>query len=80
MLTVKFMKYGPAEAEKPSYTAEISVVSAHRVHAEFKGLGTEVTVEQLSGQCDVVLVGQGDCQWNAAYVMNEAGKTVETIR
>jgi hypothetical protein len=85
MLTVKFLKY---QVSKPSggpccmehvvvHSAKIVCVELTDVHGR-----SVVTLEKDSGQESFTIgdVARTDVMFNVAYVMNDAGKTVETIR
>lgn len=78
MLTVKFMKYTSPEK---SAVEQILVVSAKSVAIEYeRELRTIVKTEAPQGEWIEVSVGEDGCAWHRAYVMNELGRTVETIR
>lgn len=90
MLTVKFLKYayncnlsGPPS---PGATTHIAVHPAKAVHVELTDVHgrSVVGVEHpTTGEVErftVSGVDRDDVAFNVAYVMNDAGKTVETIR
>jgi len=82
MLTVKFYKYGPEAPAKPSYTEAISVREAKAVHVTYKeNLCAVIQCGDAPGETTEVTVGMDQsCSYNVAYIMNEDGKTIETIR
>lgn len=85
MLTVKFMKYGPQDpANAPTYTESEVIHSAKVVYIEFdKHQRTVLKLENPQGEQESFTVGEtgrNDVMFNTVYVMNEAGRTVETIR
>jgi len=78
MLTVKFLKYGP-EKGKPSYTESICIRTAESVTAVYAP--NLKTIVKLGDSADAIQVTVGEgCEYSVAYVTNEAGRTVETIR
>ena len=81
MLTVKFLKYGPEAADRPTYTDAICVRTAKSVHVRYEAdLRAVVQLGDAPGETFELTVGAKECAYSVAYVMNEAGKTVETIR
>jgi hypothetical protein len=85
MLTVKFLKYGRDKnsLDKPSYTKSSMIRETKEVHIVLEGFFpcTSLTLINPAGEELAYLVGPGDdTEWSVAYVMNESGKTVETIR
>lgn len=88
MLTVKFMKYEKQYVvEKcafvPVLTEHVAIYSAPSVHLSFEKDGRQkvqlgdapaLTVEFTVGE------QRKDTQYDVAYVMNENGKTIDTIR
>ena len=85
MLTVKFLKYGPADTDQPSYTESVVLRPADVVFVECSDVhGRQVVGVQhpKTGEIDRYTIGtnRSDVMFNVAYVMNDAGKTVETIR
>lgn len=81
MLTVKFMKYGPGIEEHPTYTEAVCVRECKAVHVTY-GSELRATVQcgDAPGDTFEVTVGAKESAYNVAYIMNEAGRTVETIR
>lgn len=94
MLTLKLMKYekptysggtGMPTTRDPVCTEAVVIHSTRAVYISFekKTSRTLVTMDGISGDQHVFTLGDAerdDVMFNAAYVMNEAGKTVETIR
>lgn len=82
MLTVKLLKFGPGEDLEPSYTEAISVHECKAVHTRFETGGRCVLqLGNAPGETMEVTIGRrSDCSYSVAYVMNEAGRTIETIR
>lgn len=81
MLTVKFMKYGPSGDGNPTYTEGVCVREAKAVHIRHEAdLRTVVQLGDAPGETFEVTVGESECMYSVAYVMNEAGRTIETIR
>lgn len=83
MLTVKFMTYnGPRR--RPTSTSECVLKCADEVYISFDKHGrTVVRIHTPKGVMDDYTVGspeRNDVMFHACYVMNDAGKTVETIR
>lgn len=80
MLTIKLMKYGPEGrgAETPgTYVQSIAMHSAKDVYLNYEKGGQAV----LSWDEASITVGnEGHCTFDVAYIMNESGKTVDTIR
>lgn len=69
----------------PGYTESVDVRPAKRVFVELndKHGRQVVSVIDPSGDLDQFTVGDAerdDVMFNCVYIMNEAGKTVETIR
>jgi hypothetical protein len=95
MLTVKLMKFskptysgstdGPTTRD-PGYTETIVVHPAEAVFVECSDKhGRQVVGVQSpkSGEIERFTIGDAerdDVMFNVAYVMNEAGRTVETVR
>lgn len=83
MLTVKFVKYGPGVADQaPAPLEAISIRQAASVHLRFEKDGRQVLqCGDAPGETWEATVGlRNDCRYTLAYIMNEAGKTVDTIR
>ena len=82
MLTVKFMKYGSCSDEQPSHTEGICVRECNAVHVRYEERRSRAVVQcgDAPGDTFEVTVGEDEAAYNVAYVMNEAGRTVETIR
>ena len=88
MLTVKFVKYlkqydRASDSQVPCATEHVVIYSAPSVHLSFEKDGRQVV--QLGDAPEITVeftVGSDrpDVQYHAAYVMNENGKTVDTIR
>lgn len=82
MLTVKFMKYGPSSTDQPTHTEGVCVREGASVHIRYEADGRAVLqIGDAPGDTFEATVGdRTDCQYHVAYVMNEAGRTVETLR
>lgn len=81
MLTVKFMKYNRNETDVPNSVAAICVREAEAVHLIIGADGRQVVqCGDAPGMTFEATVGEGVCAYHVAYIMNEAGRTVETIR
>lgn len=85
MLTVKLMNYGPKEPGlPPTLTQGVVIRPAKVIYISFdKHMRTELKFETPEGDMETVTIGeQGreDVMFNTAYIMNDAGRTVETIR
>lgn len=84
MLTIKFLKYGELDKDsgKPTYTESVFVRSATDVKIVYeKDNNPNVILSDIHGLKDEYKLGRAiDCYYEVAYIMNEAGKTVETIR
>jgi hypothetical protein len=80
MLTVKFMKYGP-ENGTPSYTDSICIRTAESVHVKLEEDRSSTVTLDSGGETIKITVGRwAACEYNVAYVTNETGRTVETIK
>lgn len=85
MFTVKFLRYDTIEG-RPTHTERACVRMAKAVHARFTSKidnGSGHTIVQLGDAPDETMeltVGGRDGEYSVAYVMNEAGRTMETIR
>lgn len=86
MLTVKFMKYAPSDG-KPAATEGICILEGEAVHVRYEKSGRcVVQLGNAPGPTFEATVGEYDrtidapCMYSVAYIMNEAGRTVETIR
>lgn len=81
MLTVKFVKYLD-QGDGPVATEAICLRQASAVHVTVDKDGRQsVQCGEAPGETFEHTVGGGEhCVYNVAYVMNDAGKTVETIR
>lgn len=83
MLTVKFVKYDRTAPQKgPASVQAINVRQAAAVHLVIEKDGRQaVQCGDAPGETYAATVGPGaDCAYDVAYVMNDAGRTVETIR
>lgn len=83
MLTVKFMKYGAHSTDRPMATEGICVRTGKSVHVRYEAdFRAVVQVGDAPGETFEATVGENrtDCLYSVAYVMNESGRTVETIR
>jgi hypothetical protein len=86
MFTVKLMKYDYASSldgvPSPASTTGISVREANAVHLRIEKDGRQVLqLGDAPGDTMEVTIGsREDCAYNLAYIMNAAGKTVETVR
>jgi hypothetical protein len=81
MLTVKLMKYVPSDG-KPSFTEGVTVRECKAAHVRYEAdLRCVLQLGDAPGETMEVTVGdRPDCAYSVAYIMNEAGRTVETIR
>jgi hypothetical protein len=81
MLTVKFVKYLD-QGDGPVATEAVCLRQATAVHVTIEKDGRQaVQCGDAPGETFEVTVGGGEhCSYNVAYVMNDAGRTVETIR
>ncbi len=86
MLTVKLLKYSVDDPATPgpAYLMSTCVRPAKAVHVRRElGLGSRSVMQLGDAPDDTVEVTIGDstdCQFSVAYIMNEQGRTVETIR
>lgn len=95
MLTVKLMKYGKPtysgstdgpSTRDPWYLVSMSLYPAESVFVEMADKhGRQVVSFQVpkTGDMQAVTIGDAerdDVEYNACYVMNDQGRTVETIR
>jgi hypothetical protein len=83
MLTIKLMKYGPTgrTITPKTYLTAVAVHSAREVFLDYEQDGRAVLRWDRAGESLAVTVGEtGDTSYDVAYIMNEAGKTIETIR
>lgn len=85
MFTVKFVTYDRPAASTPASTRYFALRVAAAVYVEMEADGRQVV--QLNGipgatdEFERVTVGAvGDTSYDVAYIMNAAGKTVETVR
>jgi hypothetical protein len=79
MLTVKFMKYGPKHEEQPTFTEGVMVRECDSIHVKIEARRSVVQLGDAPGDTFTTTVGAEDAVYSRAYVMNEAGRTVETI-
>jgi hypothetical protein len=83
MLTVKLMKFeANADPGRPASTDGICVRECKAAHVRYEVDGRKVLqLGDAPGETMEVTVGERiDCSYTVAYIMNEAGRTVETIR
>jgi hypothetical protein len=82
MLTIKLLKYGDCQPEHgPTYTTDICVRECEAVHVHYDAdMRAVLQLGDAPGETQNVTVGAKDCAYSVAYIMNEAGRTVETIR
>jgi hypothetical protein len=81
MLTVKFMKYDENDGFQPTHTTGLCIRHATAVHVRYEANGRAVVqCGDAPGETFELTVGEKECAYNVAYVMNDAGKTVDTIR
>jgi len=89
MLTVRLVKYGSdptADSRAPTHTEAYAIREAEAVYVNYENDGR--CVVQLgepgapgAAQPERVTVGGGQhCQYSVAYVMNQAGRTVDKIQ
>ena len=79
MLTIKLMKYGPEGLPftPATYVQAIAMHSAKDVYLDYEKDGRAV----LRFNDTAITVGdRGDTSYDVAYILNETGKTVDTIR
>lgn len=79
MFTVKFMKFGPEGTDRPTHTENVMVRETNAVHVRLEHGKSVVQLGDAPDQTYEVTVGADECAYHKAYVMNEAGRTVETI-
>jgi len=80
MLTVKFMKYDRSHSDVPNPLEEILIREATAVHVRREKDGRKVVqCGDAPGETFDITVGEDMCAYNVAYVMNDLGRTVETI-
>ena len=81
MLTVKLMKYGPTN-DKPSFTEGVSIRECKTAHVRYEAdMRCVLQLGDAPGETMEVTIGErADCSYNVAYIMNDAGRTVETVR
>ena len=88
MLTVKFMKHAPEHEQQPTHTEAVCVRGAKSVHVRYEAYHDPsdtppravVQCGDAPGETYEATVGPKNCSFSVAYIMNEAGRTVETIR
>lgn len=82
MFTIRLVKYSGREPGRPSETAAYSIREAKSVHVRYEPSHRAVLqLGDAPGVTDEFTVGEGpDCAYNVAYIMNEYGKTVDTLR
>jgi hypothetical protein len=82
MLTIKLVKYEEACSNNaPAYTEAVCVREAKAVYVTMlPDLRAMVQCGDAPGDTFEVTVGKKDCSYNVAYIMNEHGRTIETIR
>lgn len=91
MFTVKFLKNErTAPINAPAATEAVMIREASAVHIRYEPYHAPsdtaprivVQLGDAPGETLEVTVGDGHqhCQYSIAYIMNSAGKTVETIR
>jgi hypothetical protein len=81
MLTVKFFKYERSEENVPNATAGICVREAEAIHVRYEAdMRAVVQCGDAPGETFEATVGEVNCAYQVAYIMNEAGRTIETVR
>jgi len=83
MLTVKFMKYErPFVDGRPSATKEVAVHEARSVHLRYESGMQFLQLGNAPADTLELSIGQDreDTSYDVAYIMNSAGKTIETVR
>lgn len=81
MLTVKFFKYERSESNIPNSTSGICVREAEAIHVRYEAGGRAVVqCGDAPGSTFEATVGEVDSAYHVAYIMNEAGRTIETVR
>jgi hypothetical protein len=83
MLTVKLMKYNSSgDSNRPATAEVIAVRECNAAHVLYDKDGrTVLQLGDAPGSTMEVTIGdRKDCSYSVAYIMNEAGRTVETIR
>lgn len=88
MFIVKLMKLEPYENGTPFMTTGISIREANAIHVRYEA--DSRTVLQIgdapgapgtpNDAMEVTIGDRSDCAYSVAYIMNQQGKTVETIR
>jgi hypothetical protein len=76
LLTVKFLKRAPRGNTATDVPANVVLYSAAAVHVDFEM--DESAVVRFNDQA--ITVGPNGDTYDECYVMNELGKTVESIR
>ena len=83
MFTVKFLKYGPAGVDQPTYTEAVTLHQAKEVYVECSDKhGRQVVrLSNILGESEAFTIGSNrdDVMFNKANIMNEQGRTVETV-
>ena len=80
MFTIKLLRYGPQHSDCPMYTEYLVLRYATAVHVRYvEGLKALLQLGDAPSDTTEVSVGP-DAEFSVAYIMNEAGRTVETVR
>ena len=81
MLTIKFVKWDARE-DRPAGAESISFRQAKSVHVRYEDDGrTVLQCDDAPDETFEATVGAWEvCSYSVAYVMNNAGRTVDTIR
>lgn len=77
MLTIKLMKYARNEDKSPASVAAIAMHTAQAVYLDYEKDGRAVL---RFGELSITVGERENTEYDVAYVMNEAGKTVDTVR
>jgi hypothetical protein len=82
MFTVRLVQYAENVAGQPTATAGYSIREAKTVHVRYEpDMRAVLQLGDAPGETDEFTIGSApNCAYNVAYVMNERGKTVDTIR
>ncbi len=83
MFTVRLEKYAETKPGYPTATEVYSIREAKTVHVRYENNRAVLQLNDAPGEDTTeITVGSlaADCSYNVAYIMNEQGKTVDTIR
>lgn len=77
MLTIKLMKYVRNEDQSPASVAAVAMHTAPSVFLDYEKDGRAVL---RFAELSITVGDREHTEYDVAYVMNEAGKTVDTVR